>query len=135
LAADPGGVHDAQALGIHTIVLGFFLFWINGDNYAAAPLLISMAGDFGVDITVAAWSVVSYMLCFGLFTIIFGPLGDRFGKTTVLKIAAAGSAVAGLASSFAPHFIIIIAIRAVNGAFSAGVMPVALAFIGETSIP
>ncbi len=73
------------------------------------------------------------MLCFGLFTLFFGPLGDRFGKTRILKLAAMGSAVASLASAFSPNLNVIIVIRAINGAFSAGVMPISMAYIGETS--
>jgi predicted MFS family arabinose efflux permease len=113
--------------------IGAFLFWVNGDNYAAAPLLVRMASDFGVGIAQAAATVTSYMLCFGLFTVVLGPLGDRFGKLRILKVAAAGSAIASAASTFCPSLTAVIIARAVNGAFSAGIMPVAMALIGERS--
>jgi predicted MFS family arabinose efflux permease len=115
------------------LALGSFLFLVNGDNYAAALLLIRIAEDFGVGIAGAAANVVSYMLCFGLFTVIFGPLGDRFGKPRVLLVAATGSAAASLLSAFSTSLPILVAARAVNGAFAAGVMPVAMAYVGEIS--
>lgn len=71
---------DLKKLNITALLLGLLAFWINGDNYAAAPMLIEMAKDLHVDISSASFSVTSYMLFFGLLTILFGPLGDRFGK-------------------------------------------------------
>lgn len=114
-------------------ILGLFLFWVNGDNFAAATLLPGMAKEFETGLTTAAFTVTAYMLCFGLFTAVFGPLGDRFGKSTILKIAAAGSALASLCSAFTPALGTTVAIRALNGIFSAGVMPVSVALVGETS--
>ncbi|MCG8333520.1 MAG: hypothetical protein MJE63_03325, partial [Proteobacteria bacterium] len=34
------------------------------------------------------WTVTSYMIPFGMFTLFFGPLGDRIGKVRLLKIVA-----------------------------------------------
>ena len=39
-------------------VIGFFLFWVNGDNYAAAALIPGMAGEFSSSVPAAAFSVV-----------------------------------------------------------------------------
>ena len=121
--------------GFFLLVLGLFLFFVNGDNYAASALLIRMSTDFGTNISSAALTVVSYMLCFGLFTIFFGPLGDRYGKTWILKIATFGSAAASLLSAVSPNLSAAIIFRAINGIFSSGVMPVTVAFIGEISSP
>jgi predicted MFS family arabinose efflux permease len=116
-------------------LLGFLAFWVNGDNYAAAPMLVKIASDLGVGIGTAALSVTSYMLCFGLFTLLFGPLGDRFGRIRILKIAAFGSAAFSMASASVTNLSWLIAVRAVNGAFSAGIMPLAVAYAGESAAP
>ncbi len=116
-------------------LLGFLAFWVNGDNYAAAPMLVKIASDLGIDIGTAALSVTSYMLCFGLFTILFGPLGDRYGRARILKIAAFGSAAFSMVSAFVPDLLSLIAARALNGAFSAGIMPLAVAYAGESATP
>ncbi len=116
-------------------LLGFLAFWVNGDNYAAAPMLVKIASDLGIDIGTAALSVTSYMLCFGLFTILFGPLGDRFGRGRILKVAAFGSAAFSMVSAFVPDLFSLIAARALNGAFSAGIMPLAVAYAGESATP
>ena len=62
-------------------------FLANGDNYAAASLLANIASDLGLNVTTAALSVTAYMFSFGIFTLIFGPLSDRFGKVKVINTA------------------------------------------------
>lgn len=73
-------------------ILGAMMFFANGDNYAVAAMLGSIAEDLNLEISAAALSVSGYMLAFGLFTIFFGPLSDRFGKAKVIKTAALGTA-------------------------------------------
>jgi len=86
------------------MALGIMAFFANGDNYAVAPLLINISKDLNLTISTAAMSVTAYMLTFGLFTILFGPLGDRYGKTKIINIAA----------------------------FGAGIFPVTMALVGES---
>lgn len=119
-------------LGKMLFILGIMAFWANGDNYAAAPLLIDIAKDLNISIGSAAISVTAYMLSFGFFTIIFGPLGDRFGKTKVIKIAAFGTAIFSCLGALAFDLKSLVMVRAINGAFGAGIFPVTMALIGES---
>ena len=52
------------------LVLGLMAFLANGDNYAAAPLIINIAQDLNLTISTAAISVTAYMLAFGAFTLL-----------------------------------------------------------------
>ncbi len=113
------------------LILGFMGFLANGDNYAVAPLLINISKDLNITITQTGLSVTSYMLFFGVFTIFFGPLGDRFGKTRVINIAAFGTAIFSMLGAFAYDLPSLIFLRSVNGIFAAGIFPVSIAFIGE----
>lgn len=112
-------------------VLGLMAFLANGDNYAAAPLIINIAKDLNLTLTTAAISVTAYMLSFGLFTILFGPLGDRYGKTKIINIAAFGTAIFSMLGAFAFNLPSLVFFRAVNGAFGAGIFPVTMALVGE----
>lgn len=123
---------NSKKLKRMVFVLGFMAFWANGDNYAVAPLLIDIARDLNIEIGKAALSVTAYMLSFGLFTIMFGPLGDRFGKTKVINIAAFGTAVFSMLGAFATNLPYLITVRAINGAFGAGIFPVTMALVGES---
>jgi predicted MFS family arabinose efflux permease len=126
--------HDtgrASGAGILLFTLGFLAFWANGDNYAAAPLLVSIAGDLGLDVSQAALSVTAYMMTFGLFTLLFGPLGDRFGRARIIKIAAFGTALFSVLGGLAFNFPTLVVFRGFNGIFAAGIFPVTMALIGE----
>jgi len=114
------------------MTLGIMAFFANGDNYAVAPLLINISKDLNINISTAAMSVTAYMLTFGLFTILFGPLGDLYGKTKIINIAAFGTAIFSMLGAFAFNLPSLIFFRAMNGAFGAGIFPVTMALVGES---
>ncbi|MBK5244196.1 MAG: MFS transporter [Eubacteriaceae bacterium] len=114
------------------MILGLMAFLANGDNYAAAPLIINIASDLNLTVSVAAMSVTAYMLAFGVFTLIFGPLSDRYGKVKIINIAAIGTAVFSMLGAFAFNLPSLIFFRAMNGAFGAGIFPVTLALVGQS---
>lgn len=112
-------------------VLGFMAFWANGENYAASALLPSIAADLGLSIAGAGLSVTSYMLSFGLFTILFGPLSDKFGKGRVIKIAALGTSVFSILAGLSFNVESLVFFRAISGMLAAGIFPVSMALIGS----
>jgi predicted MFS family arabinose efflux permease len=114
------------------LTLGMLAFLTNGDNYAAAPLLLRISQDLGLELQQAALSVTAYMLSFGLFTLFFGPLSDRFGKVKIIRIAALGTALFSIFGGFAYNLPTLIVFRAFNGAFGAGIFPVTLALVGQS---
>jgi predicted MFS family arabinose efflux permease len=122
---------DKAAAGRMVFILGLMSFFCNGDNYAAAPLLVQIARDLQLDLSRAALSVVAYMLPFGLFTLIFGPLADRYGKARIINIAAFGTAIFSGLGAVAYNLTSLTIIRAVNGAFAAAILPVTMSLIGD----
>lgn len=124
---------ETKQLQKMVFVLGFMAFWVNGDIYAAAPLLIDIARDLHIEFGRATLSVTAYMLAFGLFTIFFGPLGDKYGKTRIIKIAAFGTAIFSILGAFANSLPTLIIIRTINGIFGAAILPVSVALVGENS--
>jgi len=102
-----------------------------GDNYAASPMLVDIASDFNIDIGTAALTVAAYMLPFGLFTLIFGPLGDKYGKARVISIAAFGTAVFSSLGALAFDITSLASIRSVNGALAAAILPVTISYVGD----
>ena len=114
------------------LILGLMAFLANGDNYAAAPLLINIAKDLNLSISTAAISVTAYMLAFGVFTLLFGPLSDRYGKVKIINIAAVGTAVFSMLGALSFNLPSLIFFRAMNGAFGAGIFPVTMALVGQS---
>jgi predicted MFS family arabinose efflux permease len=113
------------------LYLGFMGFFTNGDIYSGAPLIIKIAEDLNVTVSNAALSVTAYMLAFGLFTLILGPMGDRFGKSRIMIFSSFGTAIFSCLCIFANNLELLIFLRAMNGAFAAGNMPISMAIVGE----
>lgn len=114
-------------------LLSLMAFLANGDNYAAAPLLLEISSDLSITLDAAALSVTAYMLAFGLFTLIFGPLSDRYGKVKIINIAAIGTAIFSMLGALSFNLASLVIFRAVNGAFAAGIFPVTMALAGQSS--
>ena len=72
------------------------------------------------------------MLAFGAFTLILGPLSDRFGKAKIINIAAMGTAIFSILGGFAFNLPSLVFFRAVNGAFGAGIFPITMALVGQS---
>lgn len=124
---------DKKKINLMIGILGILAFLANGDNYAESLLLGNIASDLGITVSQASISVTAYMMTFGLFTIIVGPLGDKYGKTKVINIAAFGTAIFSMLGAVAFNLQSLILLRAVNGAFGAGIFPVTMALVGENS--
>lgn len=113
------------------ILLSAITFLANGDNLAAASLISDIASDLGLSVGTAAVSVTAYMLAFGLFTILFGPLADRYGKAKVINVATIGTAVFSMLGALSYDLPSLAFLRAMNGLFGAGIIPVSVALVGE----
>ena len=113
------------------LFLGAMGFWVMGDNYAASPMLVDIARDFNLEIGSAAVVVTAYMLPFGLFTVFFGPLADRYGKARVISLAAFITALFSALGALAYDITSLSIIRAINGAFAAAILPVTISYVGD----
>lgn len=94
-------------------------------------MLPQLALDFGTTTGGAAYVVTAFAIAYGFVQIVFGPVGDRYGKYRVVAFAtlacAIGSSVAALATSLP----LLIVARAVSGAAGAGIVPLSMAWIGD----
>ena len=113
------------------VVLGLAGFIVMADNWVVAPLLPSIAHTFSVDPAQAGILIAAYMLPFGLFQLLYGPLADRYGKLRVVLTTLAFFTVATALGAGAAGLGSLTAYRAVTGLFAAATMPVSLALIGD----
>jgi predicted MFS family arabinose efflux permease len=112
-------------------VLGLAGFIVMADNWVVSPLLPTMARDFSVDPARAGVLIAAYMLPFGLFQLVYGPLADRFGKLRVVIVSLSLFTVATALCASATGLADLTAFRALTGIFAAATMPVSLALIGD----
>ncbi|WP_459574569.1 MFS transporter [Cupriavidus sp. 8B] len=99
---------------------------------ACDVLLPALSVDFGVPIGEAGWSISAFVLAYGILQLVYGPLGDRFGKLRVIVVALAASSVANMLTALAPTMTALAIARGLSGAAAAGIVPMSMARIGDT---
>ena len=95
------------------------------------PVLHSIAVDFRVAVPDLWLVIAAFTLPYGLFQLLLGPFGDRFGKLRVILCAVVGYAVFTAACAWASDLASLALLRACAGAASAGIIPVGMAYIGD----
>jgi predicted MFS family arabinose efflux permease len=98
------------------------------------PLLAAIANDFGTTIPAVSIVVAAFTLPYGLLQLVLGPVGDRFGKLRLMLAALLGYAVFTGACGLVRNLTALTLLRACAGGASAGLIPVCLAYIGD-SVP
>ncbi|BBU32523.1 MFS transporter (plasmid) [Burkholderia sp. THE68] len=95
-------------------------------------LLPSLQTEFGISTGSAAQTISSFALAYGMMQLFFGPLGDRFGKVKVVSLATLACTVGNVAAAFALGIDQLLAARIISGAAAAGIVPLTMAWIGDT---
>jgi len=126
VTAARGGEHGAVLL---LAVAGFFSLCATRLCDAMLPAL---AQAFATSTSEAAAAISAYAIAYGAMQLVYGPLGDRFGKPRVIALATAFSAVSTLCAALAPSLETLVIARAAMGAGTAAIVPLSLAWIGDT---
>ena len=95
------------------------------------PLLPEIARDFSTTVGATSAIVALFTLAYGLTQLLFGPLGDRFGKWRVIALTTVVAGLATLASAAMPTLPALAVARFAAGAFAAAAVPLAFAWIGD----
>jgi len=127
-ASDPAGDGPRSLL----LALGVASFVVGLDARIVTPLLPSIASELGCTVSVASRTVSFYLLPYGLCQLAYGPLADRFGKlrvaTWAMLVFSAGTAACGAFGGLSA----LLALRALTGAAAAALIPLTIAYIGDT---
>ena len=78
------------------------------------------------------WIITAYALSFGSLLLFGGRLSDLFGRKRMLIVGLIGFAVASAAGGAAQSFSVLVAARALQGAFGALLAPAALSLLSTT---
>lgn len=113
------------------MILGLAGFIVMADNWVVSPILPAIAESFDVDPARAGILIAVYMLPFGLFQLVFGPLADHFGKLRVIMSTMVFFTLATALCSLGMGLTDLSIYRALTGLFAAATMPVSLALIGD----
>jgi len=113
------------------LVLGGSAFASAVAARATDPMVNAIAADFATPVATVALLASAYTLPYGLCQPVLGPLGDSLGKAAVLKVCTVVFALALAACVIAPDLGTLAAGRIVAGIAAGGVIPLALAMIGD----
>lgn len=95
-------------------------------------MLPALSQAFGVTTGQAALTVSGYAIAYGLLQVVFGPLGDRWGKRRVIGYAALGCVAGNALALLATQLNLLVAARVLAGATAGGIIPLVLAWVGDT---
>lgn len=126
--ADPVSV----AAPISIALLGAAAFVVTADARVINPLLPIIATEFKTDVGSTGIIVSAYAIPYGLFQLVYGPLGDRFGKLRIMSVALFLFSLGTVACSFAPSLFLLSLMRFVTGVVAAAIIPMSLAYIGDS---
>lgn len=74
----------------------------------------------------------AYAITYGLMQLFYGPLGDRWGKRRVAAYAALADVPGNVLALAATSLDMLVAARVLAALASAGIIPLVLAWIGDT---
>jgi len=94
-------------------------------------MLPRLAAEFQLTLGAAALVITVFAVAYGLAQLLFGPLGDRFGKYRVVALGCMACALTTLSCALAPTFGFLLLARTLAGATAASIIPLSMAWIGD----
>lgn len=113
------------------LLLGLAGFIVMADNWVVSPILPAVAENLNINIAKSGLLITAYMIPFGIFQIIFGPLADRYGKKQVITFSIIMFTIATGLCALGSSLTNLAIYRGLTGIFAASVMPISLALIGD----
>ncbi len=107
------------------------MFIVAVDQRLMAPLLPAIAEDFDATISEVGVAVTAYLLPYGFFQLVYGPLADRVGRVRVISLALIGFGVASLLCAASPSLSGFTLFRFLTGVTAAAVIPLTFTYIGD----
>ncbi len=99
--------------------------------YMVAPLIPRLASVFGVSPSVVGLAVPAYLIPYGLATLVYGILSDRVGRERVMLWSLAAFLAFVPLTAAAQSASALIGWRVMAGLGASGIVPVALALVGD----
>ncbi len=95
------------------------------------PLLVQLSATFGVTVGEASIAATVFLFANGVFVLVHGPFGDRYGKMPVVAIACIGAAACCLLSAVSVSLDMLTFARFLTGVTGSAIIPLAIAWVGD----
>ena len=97
----------------------------------ADSMLVRLASDFNMTLGAVSIVITVFSIAYGLSQLVFGPLGDRYGKYLIISWGCVICSITTLCCGLAPDFNTLVAFRLLAGASCASLIPLSMAWIGD----
>lgn len=103
--------------------------------YMIAPLIPKLSKVFGVPEQNIGLVVPAYMIAYGISILFYGVLSDHFGRIRIIRISLLAFVLLTALSALAQTSAQLIILRLFTGLGASGVIPMALALVGDLYQP
>lgn len=128
---DPSREPSPTPLKTLVLVLGACGFASTFTMRIIDPLVPTLADHFGRSIAQIAAMATAFSFSYAFGQPVLGPIADAVGKIRTIGTCLALLVLLSLAASFAPNFEALLALRAASGVVAGGIIPIAMAAIGD----
>lgn len=129
--SEPAQPKQAEPLGALIPVLGLCGFASTFTMRLIDPLVPTLAGEFGQSVHQIAFLVTAFSGCYALGQPFLGPIADSVGKLRSISTCLALLCVFSALAAFATSYWMLVGLRAAAGVMAGGVIPAAMAAIGD----
>lgn len=95
------------------------------------PMLPQLASDFATSISAASAVISGFAIAYAIGQLVYGPLGDRFGKLRVVTLSLFGAAAGSVACALAQDLGSLTALRFLTALFSSSPVTLGMAYVGD----
>lgn len=126
----PGSV-PPTAPTIAIVLLSVAAFASAANMRVIDPLLVQLSASFGVTVGAASVAATAFLFANGVFVLVHGPFGDRYGKMPVVAIACIGAALCCMLSAVSASLGMLTLARFLTGVTGSAIIPLAIAWVGD----
>ncbi|WP_367209354.1 MFS transporter [Sphingobacterium sp. R2] len=109
--------------------LGTFIVFFQG--FMVAPILPQLSSLFGVSVRYVSFIEPAYLLSYGLSTLIYAPLSDKYGRFPIIIFSMIGFILVTGFTGFVNTIDQMIILRLLTGIIAGGVAPTTIGWIGD----
>ncbi|ETX11135.1 major facilitator transporter [Marinomonas ushuaiensis DSM 15871] len=119
--------------GTLALVIGSFMVFAN--VYVTQPLLPMIANEFSISPLQASASFTITTLTLGISLLFYGPISDAIGRKGIMVMTMVGITITTFCLSLVQSYESLLALRALQGFFLAGLPAIAVAYLGDEYTP
>ena len=112
-------------------VMAVIAFAVVYSNYMVAPLIPALSREFSVSPYQLGWLIPGFLIPYGISTLVYGALSDRWGRAPVLVTLLCFATATMILVSFAGTWRTLLAARILSGVGCGGIVTISLAAIGD----